>query len=193
MKNANKILIIVGSAPCAQDDLGVALNAVRLVNAPYEIMLIGLDSVEKYLGYAAYFATYHPSDIGPAYDRRKAAGGNTDYEKIIAHQQHREQSTGRDLVDLIIPCEHPSGSSALLGVLAGIKMGYEKIIVCGCPLTGKNDKQYDYANFRAGWTAKLSEIKDKTRSMSGWTKELLGEPTEEWLTAVIPAQAGIQK
>jgi hypothetical protein len=60
-------------------------------------------------------------------------------------------------------------------------MGYEKIIVCGCPLIGKNDKDYDYANFQKGWTAKFNEIKHKARSMSGWTKDLLGAPTKEWI------------
>lgn len=190
MSENKKILIIVGSAPCAGEDLVFCRE--RFQTDPDSVMLIGLDSVEKYLGHAVYFATYHPSDIGPAFDRRKAAGGNTDY-MIIAHQPHIEQSTGQDLVDLIIPFEPPTGSSALLGVLAGIKLGYEKIIVCGCPLTGKNADQYDYANFRAGWTAKLAMIKDKTRSMSGWTMELLGAPTEEWLNAVIPAKAGLQE
>jgi hypothetical protein len=27
----------------------------------------------------------------------------------------------------------------------------------------------------------MPHIKDKVRSMSGWTKELLGEPPPEWL------------
>ena len=144
-------------------------------------MLIGLDSVEKYPGHAYYFATYHPSDIAQAIERRKAFGGNTDYT-IISHQPHLDNATGRDMVGLIIPFEPPTGSSALLGVLAGIKLGYEKIIVCGCPLTGANDKAYDYAKFRPGWTAKLAAIKDVTRSMSGWTMELLGAPTAEWMS-----------
>lgn len=192
MNAQNKILIIVGSAPCAQEDIASLPYTLRLAPCACSFMLIGLDSVEKYLDHAVYFATYHTSDIGPAFDRRKAAGGNTDY-MIIAHQPHIDNATGQDLVDLIIPFEPPTGSSALLGVLAGVKLGYEKIILCGCPLTGTNDKEYDYANFRAGWTAKLAVIKDKARSMSGWTMELLGVPTKEWLDAVIPAKAGIQK
>jgi len=192
MNERKKILIIVGSAPCATEDLAAIMSVIGREDPAPTIMLIGLDSVEKYLGHADYFATYHTSDIEPAFERRTAAGGNTDY-MIIAHQQHIEKPTGRDLVDLIIPFEPPTGNSALLGVLAGIKLGYEKIIVCGCPLMGKNDKQYDYANFRAGWTAKLAMIKDKTRSMSGWTQELLGAPTEEWIVGAgssrpIPAE-----
>jgi len=190
MKANEKILIIIGSAPCCADDI-VAFSSMYQGALPLysygdnpvacDWMLIGLDSVEKISWPAQYFATYHTPDIGPAFDRRRAYGGNVDFKKIIAHQQCIEQSTGRELVDLIIPCEPPSGSSALLGVLAGIKLGYQKIIVCGCPLIGRNDKQYDYANFRAGWTAKEKQIKEVTRSMSGWTRDLLGAPTAEWI------------
>jgi hypothetical protein len=189
MNDHKKILIIVGSAPCISEDIGAfaSIYPGRLPLYSFDsstptgcdVMLIGLDAVDKCLWPAQYFATYHPSDIGPAFDRRLAQGGNTDY-KIIAHQPYLDK-TGRDLVDLIIPFEPPTGSSALLGVLAGIKMGYEKIIVCGCPLIGKNDEDYDYANFRTGWTAKLDKIKSVTRSMSGWTRELLGEPTQKWM------------
>lgn len=181
MNKQKKILIITGAAPCVMDDVN-ALFSGGLHMPDCSFMLIGLDAVDKYFMNADYFATYHPSEIEMARERRAGAGGNTDY-MIISHQQHREKSTDRDLVNMIIPCEPPSGSSALLGVLAGIKLGYQKIIVCGCPLIGVNDKQYDYANFQKGWTAKFEEIKHKTRSMSGWTRELLGEPTEEWLIA----------
>jgi hypothetical protein len=197
MNEQNNTLIIIGAAPCVREDIDLALLLVGcssiLDRCPFDFMAIGLDAVDKYSWPVKYFVTYHPAEIEEAKERRKKAGGNTDY-MVIAHQQHAEKATGRDLVGLIIPCEPPSGSSALLGVLAGIQLGYEKIIVCGCPLTGINDKGYDYANFRVGWTAKLSEIKDKTRAMSGWTKELLGAPDQEWLSSiVIPAQAGIQE
>jgi hypothetical protein len=194
------ILIITGAAGCVREDIeavfrlvfsplaalgdnsSYASNHAALDLSVVSLMAIGLDAVDKYLWNVKYFATYHPSEIEMAKERRASAGGNTDY-MVISHQQHAENITGRDLVDLIIPCEQPSGSSALLGVLAGIQLGYKKIIVCGCPLQGKNDKGYDYANFQTGWTAKLSEIKDKTRSMSGWTKELLGSPDTIWLAS----------
>lgn len=181
----NKILIIIGAAPCVADDMYDAVKLVmnrdsRNIWECISFMAIGLDAVDKYPWSLDYFATYHPSEIEEATERRAKAGGNTDY-MVISHQQHAQKDTGRGLVGLILPCEPPSGSSALLGVLAGIKLGYEKIIVCGCPLTGTNDKGYDYAHFRVGWEVKLNEIKDKTRSMSGWTKELLGEPSEKWI------------
>ena len=188
MNEKAKILVIIGAAPCCVDDIA-AFSSIYDGHLPMysydsnpvgcDFMLIGLDSVEKILWPIKYFATYHPSEIEMSMERRAKAGGNTDC-LVIAHQQHPAKE-GHDLVNMIIPCEPPSGSSSLLGVLAGIKYGYKKIILCGCPLTGKNDKEYDYAHFRAGWTAKMKEIKDVTRSMSGWTMEQLGAPTAEWM------------
>lgn len=170
-----KILVIVGSAPCVGDDIAAFTSAFGLQPSAYDLMLIGFDSVDKCLFPAKYFATYHPTEIQMSQERRAKAGGNTNWT-IISHQQHE------GLVNIIIPLVGvPSGSSALLGVHAGIQEEYKKIIVCGCPLTGKNDKGNDYEVFRKGWEAKLSEIKDYVRSMSGWTKELVGAPTAEWL------------
>lgn len=175
------ILIITGAAPCVLEDIDKAVSFLSLQPSAFSLdyMAIGFDAVDKYDWPIKYFATYHPSEIEMSMERRAKAGGNTDC-LVIAHQQHPAKE-GHDLVNMIIPCEPPSGSSSLLGVLAGIKYGYKKIILCGCPLTGKNDKEYDYANFRAGWTAKLKEIKDVTRSMSGWTRDILGAVDKEWL------------
>ena len=177
-ENKNRILIVVGAAPGALEDVNTFL-ARRVENgapkdAGVDFMIIGMDAA-FFPTPVKYLATYHPSDIEEAHKRREAAGLNTDYT-IIAHQQYK------DKVSLIIPCQSPSGSSALLGVLAGIKYGYRKIIVCGCPLIGVNAKGNKYESFQKGWTAKINEIKNVTRSMSGWTMELLGAPDVEWLS-----------
>ncbi len=174
------ILIIIGSAPCAGQDMA---NMMSLLDGRYAVadyMLIGLDAVEKVRVHVKYFATYHPVDIVPAREKRAAIGGNTDY-KIISHQQYASDDDGVNLVDLIIPHEGPSGSSALLGTLAGLQIGYKKIVLCGCPLVGVNDKQSDYAHFQKGWEAKKAALGDCVRSLSGWTKDFLGEPTRGWL------------
>ena len=168
-------IIIMGSAPCLEADLIRMCEGANTCHL-YDFMAIGLDAVDRYLGRIDYFATYHPSEIAVARERREAAGGNTDY-KVISHIQHQ------DLVDEIIPYEPPSGSSSLLGVLAGLNMGYEKIIVAGCPLEGKSSKGASCETFRAGWEKKLSMIRNNVRSMSGWTRELLGTPTEDWLNS----------
>ncbi len=177
-----KCLLVLGSAPCIREDVDNAFHLLAQAGTEAEVMAIGMDAV-NYLGPIKYFATYHPGDIDEAAKRRKEAGLNTDY-LIISHMQYG------DLVKMIIPLIGvPSGSSALLGVHAGIKLGYEKIILCGCPLEGKNTKGGSYESFRAGWTAKYAEVKDQTRSLSGWTRELLGAPTLEWVKEIITTVA----
>lgn len=175
-------LIITGSAPCVIDDLAAAFrlySQICLLSPGscsfYDFMAIGLSSVDKHLWPIKYMATYHPAEIPEIKKRREAAGGNTDY-LVISH----EHKPGVDIFEPFIP---PTGSSSHLGALAAIRLGYKKIILCGCPLTGDcpTHKGNKYETFRAGWTAKLSIVKPFVRSMSGWTRELLGEPTEEWL------------
>jgi hypothetical protein len=166
-----KPLIITGSAACVHEDISV-LGMDCIVA---DFLAIGLDGVDKYAWPILYVATYHPEKIEMTRERRASIGGNTDY-KLICHQQ-------RPGVDICIKdWWSPSGSSALLGVQAGLRMGYKKIILCGCPLTGKNSAGASYENFRQGFNVKKEAIAPFVRSMSGWTCEQLGKPTPEWLS-----------
>lgn len=159
-------LIVIGNAECANDDL---VKAKELFNH-YDVMIIGIDAYNKFHNEdIKYFATYHPADISliPKIDFQ-----------IISHLQYY------DRVDIVRPIDlnnEKSGSSALLGVLAAIDLGYDKIILCGCPLEGKDKKQHPYKVFQKAWMQKEKLIKPFVRSMSGWTKSFLGEPIIDWL------------
>jgi len=95
-------------------------------------------------------------------------------------------------------CElHPDdifwhGSSGLFAAYIGLAMGYEKIVLAGCPLdknghwywegleenTGPNWKDEDYTS----WLEFAHEEKaQKVKSMSGFTAKVLGVPTPDWL------------
>ena len=176
MKN---ILVITGAAPCVFDDLtALAINNPDILKdiANYaDFMAIGLDAVDKYAWPLKYMATYHPVEIPEIKARREAIGGNTDYI-VISH----ESNPGVDIIEPLLPGEH-SGSSALMGAQAAIKLGYRRIVLCGCPMTGISIKNNNYESFYPGWEEKKKFLDDRVRSMSGWTRELLGAPTEEWL------------
>jgi hypothetical protein len=161
-------LIIVASAPCARDDI-TSLPATF----SFDWLAVGVDAVPLIDGEMSYVATYHPEDIPVIRDVRKTMGGNLDY-RLVCH-------VPKEGVDIVIPFEAPSGSSALLGVLAGLRDDYHKMILCGCPLEGQSPQKNNYADFRKGWEAKFDMVREVVRSMSGWTKNLLGPPTEEWL------------
>ena len=160
-----KRLLIVGAASNAKDDI----DDFKRYGVSYDTMLIGVDSYGLGKMDAKYFASYHPDDLVKSQTRPFI---------VISHRQFR------DMVDIIKPIDllkEKSGSSAMLGVLVGIDEGYDKIVLCGCPMIGKNKNDYSYSNFHKGWYQNYNHIKDKVRSMSGWTKELLGMPDMEWL------------
>jgi hypothetical protein len=60
-------------------------------------------------------------------------------------------------------------------------LGYKRIILCGCPLIGFNKGNQSYAPFQKGWEKNGEELKPFVRSMSGFTREFLGEPDKGWL------------
>lgn len=171
-----RILIITGSSADVREDL--AALPVSVYGYPCEYMAIGLDAVDRYDWPIRYVATYHPEEI-PTIRRRRESVGNTDYA-VIAQEAHpgvsiciRDWWKGQKT--------RQSGSSALLGVQAALGLGYRKMILCGCPLVGVNADKNSYSVFRFAWETHLPTIRDHVRSMSGWTRELLGAPTEEWI------------
>ncbi len=166
--DTTRILVIVGSAPCAKEDLA----ALPVPLAACDVCLVGLDAVDISLGRADYLATYHPAEIPACTERRAAAGGNTDWT-VVSH-------VARPDVDLVIPATRVTGSSSLLAVLAGVTLGYPRMILCGCPLEGANAQGYPYEKFRRGWQEHLDMYVGKVRSMSGWTRAFLGATPEEW-------------
>jgi len=166
-----KVIVIIGSAPNWIQDL----NNLCMIVDDFSVMAIGMSC--KYEGNVDYFATYHTKDLPVYRKKREQADLNTDY-KIITHDDKVKDRI--DTPQIIIPYKPPSGSSALLGTFAAIKLGYEKIILCGCPLEGVNAKKSSYQQFRKGWIHHTKDVIKYTRSMSGWTKELLGSPDAEW-------------
>jgi len=161
-------LIITGAAP----DVLVDIAAVPRV-CEYDLMAIGPDAADKYGWPIKYVATYHPEDLPEIRRRRERRGGNTDY-RVVSHKPGEG-------IDIVGPHHKPSGSSALLGALTAIRLGYDRIVLAGCPMTGKNAKGRNYGDYRRGWETSLEELGGRVRSMSGWTAELLGRPTDEWI------------
>lgn len=168
----NDLLIIIGCAPCWEEDL----NNLLSVTASHDVMAIGLDC--PYKGEVDYFASYHTDDIPLYAAKRKRENLNIDYI-IISHIAEKENH-----IDFILPYKSPAGSSAMLGAMAGIRFGYKKIVLCGCPLQGFNQKKHPYVVFQNGWKARFNVFNGIVKSMSGFTQELLGAPTEEWLKLV---------
>jgi len=165
----NNVIVLIGCAPCWDNDL----NRFKEFGISFDIGAIGLDC--PYEGEIKYFFTYHPDDIQLNNEKRKKRGLSLDYT-IISHVFDKNH-----MVSQTEPWESPSGSSAMLGTLFSMRIGYKKIILCGCPLEGNNDKGFSYKPFRKGWETRKEKVINKVKSMSGWTAEFLGKPEEDWL------------
>ena len=166
-------LIIMGIAPCLEDDLAAIVKKYD----EYDFMAIGVDCSDRVAFDIRHAASYHSNEFEQFRLRRSRIGGNLDYIT------HSHEAPCDQKWPLVAPSPH-SGSSAFLGAQAGVGMGYKKIILCGCPMTGANNdpnKKERYDTFQKGWIKFVDMLQGRVRSMSGWTKEFLGAPTEEWL------------
>lgn len=84
-------------------------------------------------------------------------------------------------------CE--GGSSGLIGVFVALHERATKVVLAGIPMSaeyGHYDQEGDWKeaeHYRKQWLKVLPTLQGKVKSMSGWTQELLGAPTREWLDA----------
>jgi len=122
--------------------------------------------------------TLHPDKLPRWLEARRRAGHPAP-AAIWAHRQ------GNALVTNVT--NDWAGSSALFAAKIALQTSHGRIILCGAPMTVS--KHYlrgthwtSAIGFRRGWNAHLADIKDYVRSCSGWTADLLGQPTAEWLT-----------
>lgn len=170
------------------DDLAQArrlaeFNAVIAVN----------DAGAAHEGELDVWATLHAEKL-PGWVRQRAENGFPPARAIAAHAGNSEQGNPRSypvdhIIDYCWPGMNASGSSGLFAVKVAIELGFDRIVLCGVPMRAADAHFFDsqpwgeVESFTAAWPVALPFIADKTRSMSGWTQELLGAPTPEWLAA----------
>ncbi len=129
-----------------------------------------------------YWCTLHPEPckdwvgIVEAMRQRRAAGRN------------RPQVWGHKVAPGIDRrTDDWNGSTGLLCAKVMREEGFERIVLAGVPLSAEGGHYYDkrvwtQANrYHIGWTRHLAEIAPYVRSLGGWTRELLGEPTADWI------------
>jgi hypothetical protein len=85
------------------------------------------------------------------------------------------------------------GTSAMFATLAGLAMGYEKIVLAGCPLDTNGHFYFKPTgpetlgplwlgvDFAAWMDFSMNGNADRVRSMSGYTGYILGRADRKWL------------
>lgn len=180
-------LLVVGSAPCLFEDVERA-RALRM-HADTLLINEAAGAIED----AQHVLAGHgdKADLFMAYRREKFP----DAPPVFVHASLRsDRPLGRSVTHV---WHHVAtgGTSAWKAVRIGKAMGYGEIILCGCPMvasgyfnnaeTGKfkhdcarfgygEGRQYD--NYRRTFEVRARTEGVGVYSMSGWSRELLGEP-----------------
>ncbi|WP_448043800.1 hypothetical protein [Bradyrhizobium liaoningense] len=138
------------------------------------------------------FVTLHPEKL-PQWLALRANVDKLHKPDIVAHCEHPLVT---QVVDYRWPGMNASGSSGLFAVKVALEK-YDRVVLCGVPMDVMRAHFFDSApwfdvdSFWDAWHVALPHIKDRVRSMSGRTANLLGMPTKEFLASGILAQNGI--
>ena len=156
------VLIIVGSGNVGKSD-------IDHLECQGQIMAVG-HGIEQFKGNIDAFAMWCVNGpmFNKAVEQREKEGLNTDFKCYSFFPNNGFEHCPMPLY---------GAGSAMYGIQIGINLGYDKIILVDCPLD-------DYCEgHQEGFKEAFPLIKDKVRAMSGFTKELFGEPDDEWLNS----------
>jgi hypothetical protein len=179
-----RALILGGSANVFDE----AATALRLFEP--DAVFVTNDMIAKWPGRVDYICSLHPEKVNDWIEARRKRCYPMGAE-VWCHKKAGPRSCVYSGVDRTT--DDWAGSSGLFAVKVALEEGFQKIVLAGVPLTveGKHIVRSRAwtaaAAFHNGWKSRLKRLEPLVRSMSGWTQELLGAPTLEWLAHETPA------
>lgn len=159
MEKPERRLIIIGDGETREEDFVLATST----KSYFEIMIV--NKVIKYGYNYNHWVSYHPE----VFMLRTAWEGLT-----------HSNNTRFFRPDVIWKHINEGGTSSLFALEIALKLGYNKIVLCGCPLSG----EYGHDTVIYPWKVKIGRraevYREKVRSFSGRTLDLLGDARGWW-------------
>lgn len=180
----SKKFLALGSATSLWTDIDGALAL-----SDFDGVVAANEAGVLWAGELTSWVTLHPEEIEGRIDRRRSRG-YPDAKEICSHFTKRETGAITLQIEYMLPRQKKSGSSGLFAVKRCLDLGATHVVCCGIPMEktmGRVDgkEQWPSASmFRGAWENVVPVIRHKVRSMSGWTRNLLGAPTAEWFNQV---------
>lgn len=156
------ILIIIGSGNHERSDLEQCKISGHVFVAGDALAIYEKDID----GFAMW--QVDPKMFNTVMEHREKEGLNTDFDKYTFF-------TNQGFERISVPSY--GAGDVMYAIQVGLHIGYDKIVLVDCPLDGYEE------SYQAGYKEAYESLKDKVRSMSGFTKELFGEPTKEWFNS----------
>lgn len=140
-------------------------------------------------GKMSHWITLHPELIAD-WKWKRAYNGFPFDAHVVSHLNKWSNTPERDRehvnewVDYRYGKSGGSGSSGLIAARYFIEKGYQRILLAGVPMSASGrhltyDRKWDAGNyFQQAWLEFADELRPFVRSMSGFTRDLLGGPEE---------------
>jgi len=192
VKPENKVVLITGDGRTLHKDMEEFLSW----NIPHDVMAMGR-SINIYPGRVMHWANV---DSYEAIWWAEHLPLKNDGKMPIRHTlgEHRGFDVDWEIIDEIKFEKGDNsmwyGSSALFAAYVCLALGYEKIVLAGCPLDSKGWWFFDEKEVGPRWQGEcfmawLEFAKNggfrNVRSLSGYTAEMIGRPNKLWTNGEI--------
>ena len=185
------IALVIG---CSADVWGEVYEAKALTqfDAFYCVKLAGV----HWTGGRFTWVTLHPEFMDDYEKQRKELGLHSDYEIVAPLDgevgMHGKRGNISRRISYRYPGMNSSASSGGYAAKVALDDGFDRVVLAGVPMEteanhftrGKPWLQRD--SFTIGFKQSVPYFAGRVRSMSGWSKEILGAPSPDWLNGVTP-------
>ncbi len=169
--------VILGGAACLWNDLAAA----RDLFTP-DLVIATNNAGADYEGAVDHWCSFH-AELLPRWIAEREAAGRPPAGCYWTVE--RRNAPASPLALQRVP--NWGGSSGLVAVTVAVeRLGCSHVVCCGVPLDMMAAHYHDpkpwrdAGNYRKAWKTRQVQL-TAVRSMSGWTRELLGAPNREWL------------
>lgn len=182
-----RIALVLGSAACVWDDVSAASSLGEFDGA------VGCNDLGVvWPGRLDAWVSQH-ADFFVRWVAMRERRGLPPHDRIFvvdgARMEPRLSPAVTDFTTHLFPGQTHSGSSGLFALkVALVDLGFDRAVLCGVPMRDDashlrdGDAPWNGAEaHRAGWLEALPQIEARARSMSGFTADLLGQPTAAWI------------
>jgi len=177
-----KTALVLGGASCLRAD-------IEAYAGPFQGVVACNEAGAEWDGALDAWVSLHPMNfIGKGWIEKRSG---PPARRLLAHEESKRAMwqdrypAGIAFTDYRFPGQNRSGSSGLFAAkVALVDLGFDRAVLCGVPLT-ETPHFFDREDwrgaegFRSSWLALPEEYRDRMRSMSGWTRTLLGAPEIE--------------
>ncbi len=179
--------LVLGGGACVWRDVEAALALGQ-----FDLVVTCNDVTALWPGPIDAAVSLH-AEKWPLWIEQRDRRGHARPKRIFGHTVFTKSTLKRpdlelNFADHCFPGQVDSGSSGLFAVKAAlVDLGADLAVCCGIPMDEAEGHYFDpkrwggAASHRRGWKQAMPHLLGRVRSMSGWTRKMLGPPDEEWL------------